>query len=324
MLAPPLAPIRKKDFVHHATPAVAIKCSLQYIFSESPDPSTADLSLRKVSQNLSNQPTTATQFNEQPVPNDQALINKSTISSVHKSSEEPAMPGPDMIFTHGRGSELSNEAIVAFTEGWARTQTILSFEELGDLNTRAGIFRALMLAYPSAASLGGRSMGARAAVRGLMYSPARKLVLFTYPLIRCLEERFEELLELKSDVDVLFVLGDSDALCHEMHLKAVRQRMRARTWWIRMVNGDHALWYDPDEKRNALCNIAGQISARWNVSRDPELTELTLDWDDDANQPTWTNWMAPSAEAATQQTTVNINISNQLLSAAGGTFIFNL
>ena len=95
--------------------------------------------------------------------------------------------------------------------------------------------------------------------------------------------------------------------------------MRARTWWVRMVNGDHALWYDPDEKRTALCNIAGQIAARWNVSRDPELTELT-----DANQPTWTNWMAPAAEPARQQTTFNNNISNQLLSVAGGNFTFNL
>ncbi|PVH89429.1 hypothetical protein DL98DRAFT_355881, partial [Cadophora sp. DSE1049] len=188
---------------------------------------------------------------------------------------------PDMIFTHGRGSKLDNEAIVAFMEGWARTQTSLNFEELGDLNTRAGIFRALMLAYPSATSLGGRSMGARAAARGSMYSPARTLIMFTYPLIRGLDERYEELLELKSDVDVLFVVGDSDALCHEMHLNAIRKRMRARTWWVRMIDGDHALWYDPNEKRNALCNIAGQIAAQWNVSRDPELTELTLDWDKD-------------------------------------------
>ncbi|KAH7400066.1 hypothetical protein BKA64DRAFT_707746 [Cadophora sp. MPI-SDFR-AT-0126] len=191
-----------------------------------------------------------------------------------------------MIFTHGRGSKL-DEAIVAFTEGWARTQTSLNFEELGDLNTRAGIFRALMLASPSAISLGGRSMGARAAVRGSMYSPARKLILFTHLLIRGLDERYEELLELKPDVDVLFVFGDSDALCHEMHLNTVRQRMHARTWWVRMIDGDHALWYDLDEKRTALCNIAGQIAARWNVSRDPELTELTLNLDKDANQPKW-------------------------------------
>ena len=319
MLAPPLAPIEMKDFVHHATPAVAIRCRLHHMSSKSPDSQSVASLPRSFSQSSKDHPSTDTGTGERAVSHELPLVNDTVTDAVNDTNGEPTIPELDLIFTHGRGSKLSNEAIVAFTEGWARTQTTLNFEDTGDLNRRAGIFRALMLAYPSTTSLGGRSMGARAAVRGSMYSPPRKLIMFTYPLIRGLDERFEELLELKSDVDVLLELGDSDAHCHEIHLKVVRQRMRARTWWVRMVNGDHALWYDPDEKRTALCNIAGQIAARWNVSRDPELTELT-----DANQPTWTNWMAPAAEPARQQTTFNNNISNQLLSVAGGNFTFNL
>ena len=33
-------------------------------------------------------------------------------------------PDPDLIFTHGRGSTLDNEAIVAFAEGYARSKTL--------------------------------------------------------------------------------------------------------------------------------------------------------------------------------------------------------
>lgn len=127
-----------------------------------------------------------------------------------------------MIFTHGRGLDLDNDAIVNFTEDWARTQSTLNFEDVGDLNERAGTFRALMLAFRSALTLGGRSMGARAATRGSMYSPANKPIMFTFPLVHGLEERYEELLELKADIDILFLVGDFDALCTDMHLKALR------------------------------------------------------------------------------------------------------
>ncbi|KAH9220340.1 hypothetical protein DL95DRAFT_383253 [Leptodontidium sp. 2 PMI_412] len=109
-----------------------------------------------------------------------------------------------------------------------------------------------------------------------------------------------------------------------MHLKAIRQRMRARTWWVRMIDGDHALWYDPPEKRVALCYIAGQIAAMWNVARDPLLTELTLGWDDAANQSTWTTWMAPPEDPPREVTTVNVNILNSGLPGGGGNFSFNI
>ena len=54
--------------------------------------------------------------------------------------------------------------------------------------------------------------GKSAAARAQIYSPVRKLIFFTYPLTRALEERYEELLALEASTDVLFVVGDSDAL----------------------------------------------------------------------------------------------------------------
>ncbi len=151
---------------------------------------------------------------------------------------------------------------------------------------------------PSAIAIGGRSMGARASARAQIYSPVRKLIFFTYPLVRGLDERYDELLAVESTTDVLFVLGDSDSLCHEMHLKAIRSRMRARTWWIRIIGGDHALWFE-DLQRDKICNAAGQLSAWWSddANRDPALTELTLDYDKQARQAKWTDWMAPPTGA---------------------------
>jgi hypothetical protein len=122
-------------------------------------------------------------------------------------------------------------------------------------------------------------LGARAAARAQVYSPVKKLIFFTYPLVRGLDERYEELLKLVKGTDVLFIVGDSDPLCVEMHLMAIRTLMSAQSWWVRLVSADHGIRYDTDEKRDALCNVAGQIAAKWNEEdggRDLEKTECTL------------------------------------------------
>ncbi|KAG4439671.1 hypothetical protein IFR05_004868 [Cadophora sp. M221] len=295
MLAPPVNPIRRTDFVHKATPTVHINCNLYHMVPVHPGPAPTAIPPPGPGRGSDTRLDEQKSFNKQTVARAAALKRWTVANPGGNPAKEPAMADPDMIFTHGRGSTLVNEAIVSFTEGWARTQVALNFENTGDLNTRAAVFRALMLAFPSATSLGGRSLGARAATRGSIYSRVSKLVMFTYPLVRGLDERFEELLALQSNVD-----------------------------WVRMINGDHALWYDPPEKRDALCNIAGQIAAMWNVARDPLLTELTLDWDDVANQPSWTAWMAPPADPPREVTIINVNILNPGLPGGGGNFSFNM
>jgi len=81
-------------------------------------------------------------------------------------------------------------------------------------------------AFPSAAGGGYASL---ASFHACIWSPVRKLIFFTYPLLYGTEEHYEELLQLSSDLDVLFVVGDADPECVELHLAAIRNRMRART-----------------------------------------------------------------------------------------------
>ncbi|KAH9220339.1 hypothetical protein DL95DRAFT_383251, partial [Leptodontidium sp. 2 PMI_412] len=156
MLAPPVNPIQRTDFVHDATPTIPISCRLYRTVSVHPGPAPAPLpppgrdhlsNARLAEENISNEQYLA----------HAASLERSTAANLGGNpAEESATAEPDMTFTHGRGSTLDNEAIVSFTEGWARTQVTLSFENTGDLNSRTAIFRAPMLAFPSATSLGGR------------------------------------------------------------------------------------------------------------------------------------------------------------------------
>jgi hypothetical protein len=105
-------------------------------------------------------------------------------------------PDPEALFTHGRRGGIQTPSVVAFCKGFARTAPILLFEDSGDLTHRTMTFRSLSNLFPMATSLGGRSMGARAAARAQVWSAVKKLIFFTYPLNRGLQERYEELLML--------------------------------------------------------------------------------------------------------------------------------
>jgi hypothetical protein len=204
-----------------------------------------------------------------------------------------ALPAPEFINTHGRNSGLGSASIVAFTHGFARIRPVLSFENKSDsLNERAATFRALLNAYPSVDVLGGRGKGARAAARAQLYTSAKTLVFFTYPLTRGMEIRSDELLALEADCDVLFIVGDEDAQCIEILLHGMRKQMRAKTWWLRVVNADHKMAFAKSEMRDEICGVAGQIAALWTLERSRDRTELTLKWDFEADQTTWTPWVA--------------------------------
>lgn len=208
-------------------------------------------------------------------------------------------PPPDAIFTHGRG-ELRNAANDAFMEGFGRTQTLFSFENMRDMPFRVSTFRSLLSSFPTATALSGKSLGARASVRAQLYGHVKKLMLFTYPVVRGLDERYEELLALEVDVEALFIIGDYDPLAVEILMRAVRSRMRAKSWWVKVVRGDHSFRTFSDEARNAVCNVAGQTAALWNVERDPNLTELTMKWDLEKGAKEksviWKDWQALTAD----------------------------
>ena len=228
----------------------------------------------------------------------QAAAERVDVGLVQPATNAVNSPEPDFIFTHGKGSRLDNPAIMAFVQGFARNYTVLAFEDVRDMTERVSTFRSLMNSYPSATAVGGRSMGARASCRAAVYSHIKKLIFFTYPLTRGLSERYEELLALDAETDVLFIIGDSDPMAIELLLNPLRQRMRARSWWIKVIGADHAFWFDPPETRDGICNVAGQIASMWIVdgNRDPERTELTLKYDPTPGiqQVTWTGWTMPA------------------------------
>lgn len=239
-----------------------------------------------------------------------------------RKEEDIISPAPNMIFTHGRGGGLDHKPTAAFTEGFARTQCCLSFVGTRELQQRIPIFRSLLNIHPSTVAFGGRSLGARASARAQFYTSVKELIFFTYPLVRGLDERYEELLNLEEDRNVLFISGDSDPLMVEQQLHGIRKRIRAKTWWIKLVDGDHRLefWHDKREfpdRSYRVCNVAGQIAARWLTGeRDPSRTELTIGWDKVKALPTISGWQ----EMEASKTTLSVNI----LKAGGqGSFIFN-
>jgi hypothetical protein len=112
---------------------------------------------------------------------------------------------------------------------------------------------------------------------------------------------------------VLFVVGDDGPLAVETHLREVRERMCAKSWWIKLIRGNHDfnMWI-PEEIENTL-GIVWQIAALWakTESLDPDLSELRLQTKYDTSKAEWTSWQTP--EPDTPQAA-----SNSKVQAEGG------
>lgn len=172
-------------------------------------------------------------------------------------------PDPLCVFTHGKSTTLDDPHVRSFCLGFARTAPILLFQDNRDEILRVQTFRSLANSFPSVKAYSGRSLGARNAARATVYSTVQRAILVTFPLVRGLDIRYTDLLALSADTEVLFIIGDSDALCPETHLKEIRGRMKAKSWWIRLVNGDHQfrIW-ETKTIRDGILNIAGQIASK--------------------------------------------------------------
>lgn len=129
---------------------------------------------------------------------------------------------PQIIFTHGGGRGIFQNGFLHFVKGLARSHAVLAFRRdqstLGSkdsMEMRTAAFNYFLNdAYASVVALGGRSFGARAAVRASVYSANKNLILWSYPLLRDSELRKEELLGLSGDTRVLFIKGQKDWVSH--------------------------------------------------------------------------------------------------------------
>ncbi|UPX12623.1 uncharacterized protein EKO05_0003164 [Ascochyta rabiei] len=189
---------------------------------------------------------------------------------------------PPFIFTHGAGGTLSAPAVVNFCTGFASASlfSILVFQGSVNLGARAKGFHACRahVCGPGGGAhqpllLGGRSMGARAAVMAATEDLAAVregqrdrrvgLVLVSYPLQGPKEVRDRMLLDLPKGVEVLFVVGERDAMCPLELLEGVREKMKATSRVVVVRGADHGMNVRPAGGTREVGEETGKIAARW-------------------------------------------------------------
>lgn len=123
--------------------------------------------------------------------------------------------------------------------------------------------------------LGGRSMGARAAVIAVSKISAQsedaniQLILVSYPLKGPKDDiRDQILLDLSENVKVLFVIGDRDAMCPLDLLEGVREKMKAKNEIVVVYGADHGMHLlardkEDGEGEKELGEKGGRIAAEW-------------------------------------------------------------
>lgn len=191
---------------------------------------------------------------------------------VATEEEKNGLLRPDVLLTHGAGSQLDNPSLDAFAEGLAGTHKVLCFVDQGSVQQRADTFNTLLDAFPSITAFGGRSKGSVAAVDASLNSNVKKLILFSLPLSykgngypgRDLSQLSKDLLQLQQDVEVLFIGGDRDELCLLDDLTEIRKRMKASSRWIRIEDADHGIKFEI-EKRRSVCKFVGELAGKWLI-----------------------------------------------------------
>jgi hypothetical protein len=152
-------------------------------------------------------------------------------------------------------------------------------------------------------AFGGRSMGARAAVLAAHSNTSiRLLVLVSYPLVGPKGDvRDQILLDVRPEVDVLFISGDGDSMCDMVRLTKVRAQMRAKSWLVVVEGADHGMKLQGGSKlkkgSEEVGRETGRIAAKWIEQRDEKVRDMVLKWDGDRGEVVGA-WTSDEAEAA--------------------------
>ena len=93
---------------------------------------------------------------------------------------------PALIFTHGAGGGIANLATSAFAEGFAEVASVTTFQGTMNLQSRIKSFHTVVGHEQVDCALGGRSMGARAAVLTAQQSERtiKELILVSFPMFQ--------------------------------------------------------------------------------------------------------------------------------------------
>lgn len=192
-----------------------------------------------------------------------------------------------LIFTHGAGGTLESDGIADFSSGFATRLSILCFQGNMNLKSRVKMFSEVIKDQDFESCLGGRSMGARAAVMAV--TPKTKLlVLESYPLHTDKETRDQILLDIDPSVEVLFAIGDKDNMCDLTRLDSVRKRMKCKTWLLVVQGADHGMKMSPKAATSEIGRKTGEIAADWIETRDSERREGRIFWDQEVKWVGWT------------------------------------
>lgn len=217
--------------------------------------------------------------------------SKEIVAERHGSTDFPL----NLIFTHGAGGGITNPATRTFAEGASKHALVYSFQGSMNLKSRIKLFHAVIehldIEQPN---LGGRSMGARAAVQAAGDYDTPHLVLVSYPLVGANGSvRDEILLDIDPKVKVLFISGDGDNMCKIQQLNAVRKKMKAKTWLAIVKGADHGMSLKPKMAVEPMRQDTGELAVKWMQKSDPKKTECELSWDAESEKVVNEGWKAP-------------------------------
>jgi predicted alpha/beta-hydrolase family hydrolase len=204
----------------------------------------------------------------------------------HQYTPSSSNSSPTLIFTHGAGGTLSADAVVNFCTGFSKYLPVLAFQGSMNLKARTKGFHACIEEIHSSQKttqkrkskeqmkrkrmlLGGRSMGARAAVIAASEHLAEKdneqeetsiqLVLVSYPLQGPKDDlRDQILLDLPESISVLFIIGDKDAMCPLDLLNETRSKMVAKSQVVVVKDADHGMNIKPASATKEVVQCIGK------------------------------------------------------------------
>ena len=196
---------------------------------------------------------------------------------------------PSLIFTHGAGGTLESDAIANFSSGFSEHLPILCFQGNSNLKSRAKMFSAVIKHKGYSSCLGGRSMGARAAIMAAT-DKTRCLVLVSYPLHTGKETRDQILLDLPSYLKIIFVSGDRDSMCDLERLNQVRTSMKCKSWLITVKDADHGMTVKPKKATEKVGRKTGEVVAAWLHNHRGGKREGTISWNVEEEEANWSGW----------------------------------
>lgn len=247
--------------------------------------------------------------------------NKKPTSCLRSSSSSHQ---PSLIFTHGAGGNLSTPATADFLSGFAGRAPLVAFQGTMNLTSRVRAFETAIqheVSEPAGTgggsgsiALGGRSMGARAAVIASLHQAVEgtgeetrageAVVCISYPLLATnsggkfmgmdqqqeVSEREQILLELPAETDVLFVSGTRDGMCPLPLLEDVTGRMKARCWVVEVEGADHGMGLVGKKGEGKMRRRTGEVVAAWLGERDDGRRLCGLRWDGEEGVVVSTGW----------------------------------